>query len=1200
VEAAEQPVVPTETVRGEEPLVSCVMPTADRRALVLRAIGYFLRQDYPNRELVILDDGMDSIADLVPADEPSVRYVRLTGRRTLGAKRNACVEAARGDLLMHWDDDDWMASHRISYQVEALLGEGAEVCGLRRMLFYEPSSGESWLYEYPARQRPWLAGGSLLYTREFWRRSPFPDVQVGEDTRFVWDRRLERALALPDYRFYVALIHPGNTSPKTSRGSYWSRWSGDIRDVMGKDLAFYQELAQGAPPGTVDAAPAARATRPDAAPDAAAVQPVQGADEPSPTYTVVMVAHNALEMTRLATLRTLRHSAGQDARLVVVDNGSSDGTERWLDVLARRGDIDLIRSEVNLGHGPAIELARRRVRSPYLVTLDSDAFPLADDWLSRLRARLTDTVKVAGIRHHRDYVHPSCLMIEAATLDELGLTFLDEKDRPSQLDVAERISLEVKRRGLAIAGLERTEARRRGSRSEPVYLGSSYEGLVYHQWYTTRAATSPGRDVDDVPREAIERCLDEVLAGPLAEPRDVTVVVGVRDVPGEPSRRRNAEACLRALNFQDLPRWRYRIVLVEQDDGPRLQGAISALADRYVFARNPGPYNRGWGFNVGARAVPDRAGALCLIDADLLVPPDFLRRGLEALRAGRRAALPYQEVVYLDAGSTERAIRERLADPMRAAEPRSYDGQAFRTSQGGCVWVEAGLYHAIGGHDERFRGWGWEDREFWSRLSRATGVERLPGSLLHLDHPRPAMGDRAALENQRLHAEVAAGRAGRPVGPIGDPGRYAGEAARPEPAGPAGAVGRRDWERWHRWEAARIERIVRDEGQRTASSARGQLADLAASLGDRLLDVGSGPGAIWPHLERHRPRLTWEGVDATEEMRAVARRLFPWVPLHHGDAGDLPFADASFEVVLLRHVLEHLPPWLMARAVGEATRVASRAVVLAFFVAPSASGARQTSRVGEGFLETRWTVADVEGPIERSGWRVAERRVIAGDPGECDEVWVLRPPEDPPGRAPEAAAAGYPDGPKVSIVMPTYRRPHTIERTVDSIRRQSYRNWELIVVDNAGDGGYCFDDDRIRVFRHDARASASYARNQGLRHATGELVCFFDDDDDMFPHYLERLVTAFREHPNAQMARCGMIVSGGRTNFSFATPECCLRREFATPTWTSSGNRHDQQYFESIVRANGWSEASGEVVLVPEALCRANTDPRGGLRSGRL
>lgn len=183
--------------------------------------------------------------------------------------------------------------------------------------------------------------------------------------------------------------------------------------------------------------------------------------------------------------------------------------------------------------------------------------------------------------------------------------------------------------------------------------------------------------------------------------------------------------------------------------------------------------------------------------------------------------------------------------------------------------------------------------------------------------------------------------------------------------------------------------------------------------------------------------------------------------------------------------------------------------------------------------------------------------------------------------------------------MPTYRRPHTIHRTIKQIVAQTYQHWELIVVNNSRSGDYFFADSRVKVFRHAAHASASYARNQGLAHATGDLVCFFDDDDDMFPTYLERLVGAFKEHPEAKMVRCGMYRGDGQINFTHATPVCCLRRELATPTW-SEERRHDIKYFGEIIDANALSEKDGGIVLLPELLVRARSDPKGGLRAGRL
>jgi len=221
-----------------QPLVSCIMPTYNRRAFVPHAIEYFLRQTYENRELIVVDDGTDAISDLVP-DEPRIRYVRLPGKRMLGAKRNECVTVCRGDLIMHWDDDDWMAPHRIAYQVEALLQGGAEVCGTRQMLFYELAAGDTWLYDYPREGRPMLTGGSLLYRREFWQRSPFPNCQVGSDTRFIWSQKLNKAVCVPEHTFYVAMIHPGNTSPKACRGSYWKPWREGIDGLLGNDAPFY-------------------------------------------------------------------------------------------------------------------------------------------------------------------------------------------------------------------------------------------------------------------------------------------------------------------------------------------------------------------------------------------------------------------------------------------------------------------------------------------------------------------------------------------------------------------------------------------------------------------------------------------------------------------------------------------------------------------------------------------------------------------------------------------------------------------------------------------------------------------------------------------------------------------------------------------------------------------------------------------------
>jgi len=218
------------------------MPTADRRAFVARAIRYFCAQDYPNKELLILDDGAEQVAESLQADE-RLRCLRLEQKSPLGAKRNLACKEARGDVIVHWDDDDWMASWRLSYQVRALVENNAAVCGLDKLYFYEPERDQAWQYVYPERARFWVAGATLCYLKSFWRENPFPNINVGEDTRFVWGGDARRMIALPDASFYVAMIHPGNTSRKrTSDPRYRPIAADQIRRMMADDFEDHARL----------------------------------------------------------------------------------------------------------------------------------------------------------------------------------------------------------------------------------------------------------------------------------------------------------------------------------------------------------------------------------------------------------------------------------------------------------------------------------------------------------------------------------------------------------------------------------------------------------------------------------------------------------------------------------------------------------------------------------------------------------------------------------------------------------------------------------------------------------------------------------------------------------------------------------------------------------------------------------------------
>lgn len=221
---------------GPDPLVSCILPTADRAGLLPDAIRSFLEQDYPNRELLILDDGREPVDHLVPAD-PRIRYRRIEPALSIGEKRNLLCQCANGALIAHWDDDDWYPPWRLSAQVRALREASGDICGSGVLLYRDLESGRAYRYRYTGPE-PWVGGNTMLYRREFWARQRFQPVTSGEDTLFLWSPLPKKIvdMQLPD--LCIGSIHRGNTSPKMTGSAYWE----EVPAALVKDA---MELAAG-------------------------------------------------------------------------------------------------------------------------------------------------------------------------------------------------------------------------------------------------------------------------------------------------------------------------------------------------------------------------------------------------------------------------------------------------------------------------------------------------------------------------------------------------------------------------------------------------------------------------------------------------------------------------------------------------------------------------------------------------------------------------------------------------------------------------------------------------------------------------------------------------------------------------------------------------------------------------------------------
>ena len=344
--AAEAQVIPAEV---EAPLVTCIMPTYNRRLFVPQAIRCFLRQDYPNLELLVLDDGTEPVGDCIPESD-RIRYVRLDQRATVGTKRNLACEQARGEFIVHWDDDDWYPVDRVTRQISALLGGDRDISGSSRIYYYDVTTTQAWEYRYPHSQGAWVGGNTLAYRKAFWDQHRFADIQIGEDSRFVWSNGAKSICDLADPSLCVATVHTENVSRKDLNGSYWHSTSRDLlASLLGDESYFYFRAVAW------------------------------------PLVSCIMPTYNRRAYVPQA-LRSFMQQDYPNRELIVID----DGTDHVEDLMPMAANIRYSRIPHRLSIGAKRNLACQQAHGEIIAHWDDD------DWYSPDRLRYQVAPIVAG------------------------------------------------------------------------------------------------------------------------------------------------------------------------------------------------------------------------------------------------------------------------------------------------------------------------------------------------------------------------------------------------------------------------------------------------------------------------------------------------------------------------------------------------------------------------------------------------------------------------------------------------------------------------------------------------------------------------------------------------------------------------------------------------------------------------------------
>jgi glycosyltransferase involved in cell wall biosynthesis len=285
-------------------------------------------QTYLKTELIIVSE--DDLSDVIPV-HPRIRFVSCKPGTTLGQKRNIACENAQGDIIAHFDDDDWSAPNRLEECVDVLLKKKVFLTGYRVARFYDVDTKLARIWDGGPL---WVQGSSMCYVKTFWRTHKFLDVNSGEDLQFQKDAG-QLVHGIDGINKMIFRDHSGNTWPRQIH--YNKNWL--IIDAIStqKLLNWYE-----------------------------------------PTKIVMgMLTWNDKDKT-LMNLKALLTEADNlrkfdfDPYVVVVDNGSNDGT---VEELKKIKNIHIIANKKNLGISKARNQTIKyaiKVDSEFIFTQDCD------------------------------------------------------------------------------------------------------------------------------------------------------------------------------------------------------------------------------------------------------------------------------------------------------------------------------------------------------------------------------------------------------------------------------------------------------------------------------------------------------------------------------------------------------------------------------------------------------------------------------------------------------------------------------------------------------------------------------------------------------------------------------------------------------------------------------------------------------------
>lgn len=169
---------------------------------------------------------------------------------------------------------------------------------------------------------------------------------------------------------------------------------------------------------------------------------------------------------------------------------------------------------------------------------------------------------------------------------------------------------------------------------------------------------------------------------------------------------------------------------------------------------------------------------------------------------------------------------------------------------------------------------------------------------------------------------------------------------------------------------------------------------------------------------------------------------------------------------------------------------------------------------------------------------------------------------------------------RVSIVMAAYNEETNIENAIKSIQEQTYKNWELVIIDDGSTDGtaklidqFSNEDKRIKQFKNDKNYGLAVSLNKGIANSTGEFIARMDADDFSFPNRLSLQIEYMDKNPNVVVLGGGAIYTDSHKEVSVLMPE--MHKEILKLIWKTSPFIHPSVIMRAafIKKMGGYSES---------------------------